>query len=105
MMACFPVQVGKALHDTDIHIMTDNKLNGQSCDNISHKNESCCELTAKYWVWKNLRELYPDVKYIVLYHYRIFFAFHKSKAFYDFVSKNKDAISDYELNPEYIVIS
>lgn len=98
-----PIHVGKALTDTDLHIQGDNQLNGRPCDNISDKNPSYCELTAIYWAWKNLRKLYPDVKYVGLFHYRRFFAFNESKAFYDFVSKNEDAIPDYKLNPEEII--
>lgn len=82
-----PIQVGKALHpDLDLGFQCDNEG-----DNISHKNESYCELTAVYWAWKNLK----DVDYIGLSHYRRYFDFDK-KGFsaYNFVpipyDKGKD---------------
>ncbi len=98
-----PIHAGKAIHDTDLHIQGDNELNGQPCDNISAKNESYCELTAMYWAWKHLKKIYPDVKYVGLFHYRRFFAFHESKAFRDAINRNDNAIHDYTLNPEEII--
>ena len=98
-----PIQVGKALTDTDLHIQADNEVNGQPCDNISAKNESYCELTAIYWAWKNLKKLYPDVKYVGLFHYRRFFAFHESKAFYHDIFKKEEAISEYTFSPEKVI--
>ena len=69
-----PVQTGKSISDVSLNIQADNEINGQPCDNISSKNEGYSELTAMYWAWKNLKKLYPDVKYVGLYHYRRFFA-------------------------------
>lgn len=56
-----PLQVGKALHpELDLGIATD-----ATGDAISAKNASYCELTALYWLWKNV---HADVKGLV--HYR-----------------------------------
>ena len=63
-----PIQVGKAISNTDLGVQGDN-----TGDNISEKNQSYCELTGIYWAWKNLK----NVDYIGLCHYRRYFDFHK----------------------------
>lgn len=60
-----PIQVGSELAETDLGFLKDN-----IGDNISHKNREYCELTALYWMWKNLR----DVKYVGMCHYRRYFS-------------------------------
>lgn len=56
-----PLQVGKALHpDIDLGMRCDNEG-----DNISDENGYLCELTALYWIWKNVK---ADAK--GLFHYR-----------------------------------
>ncbi len=98
-----PIQVGKALTDLDLHIQGDNELNGQPCDNISHKNGSYCELTAIYWAWKNIKKLYPHVKYVGLHHYRRYFAFNEHKYFYHAINKLENAINDYRVDAEKVI--
>ena len=62
-----PIQVGfgdKILNpNTQKYILRDN-----SGDNIANKNKSYCELTALYWVWKNID--FSKYDYIGLDHYR-----------------------------------
>ena len=61
-----PIHVGKSMHpDIDLGFQGDN-----TGDNISDKNGSYCELTALYWVWKNLPK---DVDIVGLCHYRRYF--------------------------------
>lgn len=58
------IQVGASLNE-HFGYLTD--ANG---DNISHKNPNYCELTALYYVWKNVK---PDDNIVGLVHYRRFF--------------------------------
>lgn len=64
-----PIQVGKELHpEIDLGILSDNVG-----DNISYKNDYYCELTALYWLWKNV-----EADYKGLCHYRRFFSYKRS---------------------------
>ncbi|MBQ7592845.1 MAG: DUF4422 domain-containing protein [Synergistaceae bacterium] len=98
-----PIQVGRSLTDMDLHMQSDNEVNGQSCDNISDKNASYNEMTAVYWAWKNLKKLYPDVKYVGLFHYRRFLAFDERKCFDPFILKLESEIKDYKINSAKII--
>lgn len=60
-----PIQVGKNIDITET-ILRDNTL-----DNISDKNSNYCELTATYWIWKNIK----DAEYVGICHYRRYFNF------------------------------
>lgn len=74
-----PIQVGKALTHIDLGFLKDD-----TGENISEKNPTFCELTALYWIWKNLDTI--DSKYIGLVHYRRYFTLpaiiKKKKLFY-----------------------
>ena len=62
-----PIQLGKALTNNSLGIITDD-----TGDNISQKNKSFCELTGIYWAWKNLQ----DYDIVGVCHYRRYFDFH-----------------------------
>ena len=59
-----PIQVGTE-YGTEIFCPVQDN---QGDDYISEKNDSFCELTALYWIWKNLDKI--DAQYIGLAHYR-----------------------------------
>ena len=74
-----PIHAGKESSNADLHMQGDNEVNGQPCDNISSKNNNWCELTVIYWAWKNIRKVYPNVKYVGVSHYRRYFSFSDQK--------------------------
>lgn len=49
-----------------------NSVNDKEGDNIADKNPNYCELTALYWIWKNVK----NVDYIGFVHYRRYFYNH-----------------------------
>ncbi|MCG8531441.1 MAG: DUF4422 domain-containing protein [Desulfovibrionales bacterium] len=61
-----PIIVGNHASFTDRHLHFDN-----TDENMSHKNPHFCELTAQYWVWKNLQ----GKSHIGFMHYRRVFDF------------------------------
>ena len=60
-----PIQVGFGTNIDSI------KYRDSSGDNICNKNDTYCELTAQYWMWKNDR----SSDYLGLMHYRRYFDF------------------------------
>lgn len=64
-----PIQVGTALKG---HSKIPNILHDNDGDNISDLNLKFCELTAQYWVWKNI-----DAEYYGFFHYRRYLSFAK----------------------------
>lgn len=63
-----PVQVGAVYTQDDLGIQKDSEG-----ANISRFNPYCCELSATYWLWRNI----SDADYYGLCHYRRFFTFEK----------------------------
>lgn len=58
------IQVGKSFSNEDYGYLSDD-----TGDNIALKNKNYCELTALYWIWKNV----IDVDVVGICHYRRFF--------------------------------
>ncbi len=95
-----PIQVGAAISDINLGMQRDDQVNGITCDNISSKNKSFCELTALYWAWKNIKKLYPNLEYIGINHYRRFFDFNKS--FRNFYTKTEQDVKNYRINKDIL---
>lgn len=59
-----PIHVGRAVSTQRLNMIGDD-----TGDNISSRNATYCEMTAHYWVWKNVH----DAEYVGICHYRRFF--------------------------------
>lgn len=80
-----PVQVGSKLAKTKLEGMEHDDAG----DNISAKNPEYCELTAQYWLWKNVK-----ADYYGLCHYRRFLAFKNPGAKRDLRNQIQATIPD-----------
>ena len=91
-----PIQVGTN-EDITATMLRDNTL-----DNISDKNSNYCELTASYWIWKNIK----DTDYVGICHYRRYFNFYnpfynlKPSAQKKIVSTNFKKTKTFSSDPE-----
>lgn len=92
--------MGKAISHYDLHIQGDDTCRGVPCNNISNKNDSYCELTGLYWAWKNIKTLYPNIKYLGLCHYRRYFSFSRIGLFSDSVDLPVSEIKNYKIDHE-----
>ncbi|WP_105207310.1 DUF4422 domain-containing protein [Streptococcus suis] len=86
-----PLLVGANKNSGPDHYLKDNSIE----DNISNKNESFCELTGQYWIWKSSKD---DV--IGLCHYRRYFTKNSkffSKSFVPSETEILDFLSKYDI--------
>jgi hypothetical protein len=91
-----PIQAGKEITKFDIARKTGIYYDNIG-DNISIRNEIYGEFTAWYWVWKNIKKVYPDIEYIGLSHYRRYFVMDQPYTEHTFIHKLKiPAMDNYE---------
>lgn len=81
-----PIHVGRAISKWKIEMSS--MLGDDTGDNISEKNQSYNEMTAQYWVWKNV----PDIEYVGFCHYRRYFDMIITKDNIDSIFKNHDVV-------------
>ena len=62
-----PIHVGRAVSKFKKEMA--DMIGDDTGENISEKNPSYCEITAHYWIWKNVK----DTEYVGLCHYRRYF--------------------------------
>lgn len=79
-----PIQVGYA--DAIPNVKRDN-----TGEEISAKNENYCELTAAYWIYKNVR----DCQFVGICHYRRFYNFFPSLFNFSPSRQKKIAVKDF----------
>lgn len=88
-----PIHVGKANSSVNLNMIGDNTK-----DNISDRNGSWCELTALYWMWKNVQ-----ADYYGLFHYRRFLNFNQIGGGYEvFTDFSDDNIQQFGWTDEKI---
>ena len=91
-----PIHVGRAVSQYK------GELSGMIGDdtgkNISCKNPSYCEMTAHYWIWKNVK----DTEYVGLCHYRRYFGIDVTEENINQLMQNVDVIL---VEPSYYVDS
>ena len=80
-----PIHVGKELSKQELGLIGDN-----TGDNISSKNPYFCELTATYWIWKNIK-----ADYVGLFHYRRYLNF-KDNEKVEFI-EHEDILTNYHI--------
>lgn len=62
-----PIHVGRVVSQYKAEMA--DMIGDDTGENISYKNPSYCEMTAHYWIWKNVK----DTEYVGLCHYRRYF--------------------------------
>ena len=91
-----PIHVGRAV--SPYRAEMSDVMGDDTGENISLKNPSYCEMTAHYWIWKNVK----DAEYVGLCHYRRFFAIDAIEENIDHLMQDVDVIL---VEPSYYVDS
>lgn len=81
-----PIHVGRDVSTCTAEMKS--MIGDNTGDNISKKNPTYCELTAQYWIWKNIH----NVQYIGLSHYRRYFQHKLTDVNVDDIFLNHDVI-------------
>lgn len=84
--AYVPIHVGRAISKYKEEMA--DMIGDDIGDNISEKNSSYSEMTAHYWIWKNVQ----DVEYVGLCHYRRLFGVDITESNIDRIMGNNDVI-------------
>ncbi len=84
--AYVPIHVGRAISKYKEEMA--DMIGDDTGDNISEKNSSYSEMTAHYWIWKNVQ----DVEYVGLCHYRRLFGVDITESNIDRIMGNNDVI-------------
>lgn len=78
-----PIHVGRGLSTPLAGMIGDD-----TGDNISEKNPSYCEMTAHYWIWKNVK----DTEFVGVCHYRRYFGIDISEGNIEQLMKGYDVM-------------
>lgn len=84
--ALVPIHVGRAVSRLKDEMA--GMIGDDTGENISEKNPSYCEMTAHYWIWKNVH----DTKYVGVCHYRRYFGFDISEESIEQLMADRDVI-------------
>lgn len=78
-----PIHVGRAST-----VPLEGMIGDDTGENISAKNPQYCEMTAHYWIWKNVH----DTKYVGVCHYRRYFGIDISEEIIEQLMADTDVI-------------
>lgn len=91
-----PIHVGRAISPYKEELC--DIIGDDTGENISSKNPSYCEMTAHYWIWKNV----VDCEYVGLCHYRRYFGVDITESNIDQLMQDNDVIM---VEPSYYIDS
>lgn len=91
-----PIHVGRAISPYKEELC--DIIGDDTGENISSKNPSYCEMTAHYWIWKNV----VDCEYVGLCHYRRYFGVDITESNIDQLMQDVDVIL---VEPSYYIDS